>query len=46
MHLLYPSDPLDESKPDESYVKEFKAMEQAGHHCFLYSSTEFELQRF
>lgn len=46
VNLLYPSNPLDKTKVDESYEDEFLAAQSAGLTCFLFSSEDFELGEF
>ncbi|HMB52988.1 MAG TPA: hypothetical protein VKU40_06705, partial [Thermoanaerobaculia bacterium] len=46
MRLLYPSDPLDPRRPDETWADEHDAARDAGLPCSLFSSEELEIGRF
>lgn len=42
MHLLFPSDPFDKRVPDAEYADEYRAMQEAGLACSLFSSLDFD----
>lgn len=42
MRILYPSDPLDQRRPDETYAEEHEASARAGLSCSLFSLDDFE----
>lgn len=46
MRLLYPGDPFNKKKPDETYAEEFLAAQAAGLACSLYSAEDFESGTF
>lgn len=46
MRLLYPCDPFEKKRPDETYEEEFSAAQAAGLVCSLYSAEDFELGEF
>ncbi|MFC6298105.1 hypothetical protein GNF76_26135 [Pseudomonas sp. CCM 7893] len=42
MHILYPSDPFDKSRPDEQYADEYHAVVSVGLQVALFSFEDFE----
>ena len=46
MRLLYPSDPMDAKRPDETYVEEFECARSSGLDVSLFSFEDFERDRF
>jgi hypothetical protein len=46
MRLLYPSDPLNERKPDETWASEFQAAKAAGLNCSVYVAEAMDAGEF
>lgn len=46
MRLLYPCNPLEKNKPDEAFEEEFRAAQEPGLPCGLYSAEDFECGEF
>lgn len=46
MRLLFPSDPFEKNKPDESFADEYKAALAIGLNCSLFASDDFDAGEF
>lgn len=46
MRLLFPSDPFEKNKPDESFAEEYNAALAIGLKCSLFSSDDFDAGEF